>query len=255
MPNNPTEAQQEASRQNGTKSRGPATPEGKARCAQAARDQRRQAPGVVLTNESPDRYRAILEGLQNVFQPANIFESALVARMAAAQWRFVRSLGQQTALTDLEMSLQKDEVAAIFAQIDAAGVQALAFKSLAVHDPRVLHTLATQENSYARQFDRAARLLLESRRRNQKIAQGPEDGVTPDQSVQPLTARQAPDPQDPPLAGSRELPDLTLLETTIGEQQHDNHRYQFTDVTQLTASPERTRLKAVLGDIPQSTAD
>jgi hypothetical protein len=250
MPTNRTEAQKNASKQNGAKSRGPTTPEGRARCAQAARKHGRYAASLVLPNESESRYRAILDGLNRAFQPANFFESALVAKMAAAHWRYIRSLGQHSALTELEMFLQKDEVAGLFSEIDAAGVQALAFKSLAVHDPGVLYALHQEENSHARQFDRAARLLLQSRRWNPKNAKGPEPVVTPDQTHQPLTAKEPPLSQDPFTEGSRETPDLHILETTTKEVPHDHYRYRFTNCEKPDPAAGRTRLQAVVRNIP-----
>jgi hypothetical protein len=92
-----SEKQIAASRANGAKSRGPATPEGKRKAARARFCRALVAQTVVLPGESRKRFNAFLAALQEQLQPQGMIENLLVNKMAVAQWRQFRIWGMETA--------------------------------------------------------------------------------------------------------------------------------------------------------------
>jgi hypothetical protein len=85
-------ARAEASRKNGARSRGPVTPEGKARSAQnALRHGLRAEKYVVLPDEDAAAYAALEAALRAELAPQGVLQSILVGRIAHAAWRLDRA--------------------------------------------------------------------------------------------------------------------------------------------------------------------
>src|SRR3954468_20332814 len=93
MPLTPTAAQSEASRQNGARSSGPITPEGKARSAlNGTRHGLRGSTFTLLPGEDPAAWATHLDGYLARLRPADAAELACVERLAACDWREGRLL-------------------------------------------------------------------------------------------------------------------------------------------------------------------
>ena len=101
----------DAARASGAKSRGPATPEGKAKCALNALKHGLTAKTVVLPIESEDAFNELHNALIAEFEPAAAVESLLVEEMAVAKWRSRRVWATESALYTLEMDLQHEQIA------------------------------------------------------------------------------------------------------------------------------------------------
>ena len=101
-----TERQQNASRANGSKSRGPVTPEGKLASSQNAITHGMLATTIVLKGESTDRFLGLLAALLEEFQPQTPFEESLIENMAVARWRQMRIWGMEKAGMEHEMRRQ-----------------------------------------------------------------------------------------------------------------------------------------------------
>ncbi|MGH6902782.1 MAG: hypothetical protein ACREIR_08580 [Geminicoccaceae bacterium] len=85
-------ARAEASRRNGAKSRGPKTPEGKARSAQnALKHGMRAQKYVVLPEEDGAEFEALEAALTLELAPQGVLQSILVGRIACAAWRLDRA--------------------------------------------------------------------------------------------------------------------------------------------------------------------
>jgi hypothetical protein len=85
-------ARAEASRKNGTKSRGPKTAEGKARSAQNALKHGLCAQRfVVLGDEDLDEFDALEAALTAELAPQGTLQAVLVRRIVAATWRLERA--------------------------------------------------------------------------------------------------------------------------------------------------------------------
>jgi hypothetical protein len=85
-------ARAEASRKNGARSRGPKTPEGKARSAQnALKHGLRAEKYVVLPDEDVAEFAALEAALRDELAPEGALQSLLVGRIARAAWRLERA--------------------------------------------------------------------------------------------------------------------------------------------------------------------
>ena len=92
-------ARAEASRRNGAKSRGPKTPEGKARSAQnALKHGLRARKWVVLHGESAAEFERLEAALIEELAPEGVLQSLLAQRVAAAVWRLGRAEQLETQL-------------------------------------------------------------------------------------------------------------------------------------------------------------
>ncbi len=93
-----TEAQREASRINGAKSRGPTSPEGKAITRFNGLTHRLCAVQAVLPGEDPAEFEAHRGALFDDWQPMSYTRSLLVERLAIASWRLRRAVTSESAL-------------------------------------------------------------------------------------------------------------------------------------------------------------
>jgi hypothetical protein len=85
-------ARAEASRRNGAKSRGPKTPEGKARSAQnALKHGLRAQEYVVLPEEDADEFAGLEAALIAELAPVGALQMVLARRVAVAAWRLARA--------------------------------------------------------------------------------------------------------------------------------------------------------------------
>jgi hypothetical protein len=122
-----TDKQNEASRNNGGKSQGPITPDGKAKSAQnAGRHNLCTGHLVLLTNEDPREFHCLMDDYMLRFQPIDGVELDLVHKMIAATWREKRVTAMETSLFELEMIRQQPDVDDEYQEITAAARQTLA---------------------------------------------------------------------------------------------------------------------------------
>ena len=85
-------ARAEASRRNGAKSRGPKTPEGKARAAQnALKHGLRAQKYLVLPDEDAAEFAALEAALVEELAPVGALQLVLARRVAVAAWRLARA--------------------------------------------------------------------------------------------------------------------------------------------------------------------
>ena len=85
-------ARAEASRRNGAKSRGPKTPEGKARSAQnALKHGMRAEKHVVLPDEDAAEFAGLEAALLAELAPVGALQAVLARRIAIAAWRLARA--------------------------------------------------------------------------------------------------------------------------------------------------------------------
>ncbi len=202
-----SERQRQASRTNGSKSRGPVTPEGKIASSRNAITHGMLSGTVVLKGESTDRFVGLLTALLEEFQPQTPFEESLIENMAVARWRQMRIWGMEKASMDHEMRRQAqmpnctaldptDESA------DAATRAAIAFRTLS-DDSRSLELINRYESRYDRQYLRAHRRFLDVRdRRTPPTVQRPEppdhEGTFPaEKPVEPQPAPPEPETKIP----------------------------------------------------------
>jgi hypothetical protein len=159
----PRRTRAEASRENGRKSRGPITPEGKAISSQNARTHSITASIVCVTNEAKSLFDLLLNGLIADFKPANTVQTELVNELASIRWRQRRLQHIETALLDHAMDTAEPELEKSFSISDESTVLARAFERLA-NGGNALELLRRYSSTYARQWDRTLANLLELQR-------------------------------------------------------------------------------------------
>jgi hypothetical protein len=87
-----SDARAAASRKNGARSRGPKTPEGKAKSAQnAVKHGMRALKYVVLPDESAADFHALEEAMVDELAPVGAVQTVLARRVAVAAWRLARA--------------------------------------------------------------------------------------------------------------------------------------------------------------------
>lgn len=85
-----TDKQKAASRANGARSRGPKTPEGKARSARNSTSHGLLARAILLEGESRERFDDVVNSLKNTLKPVSPLDELLIGKMAVAHWRQIR---------------------------------------------------------------------------------------------------------------------------------------------------------------------
>jgi len=137
-----------ASRANGAKSRGPKTPESKAR-ADAGNRKHGLLARNAFENEDPQVFADLLAAFQHYFNPQNDSERALIAEMAASRCRLRRALAVecatiQTAVNPPDPSTQHPNTPAV--------------------SSRNFDLIGRAEGRFERQFNRSFVALLRNRR-------------------------------------------------------------------------------------------
>jgi hypothetical protein len=110
-PETPKLTRAEQSRLNGAKSKGPITPEGKANSSSNAIKHGFAAhENVVLAVEDEADWLAHLDSFRTSFLPQCYVEQRLVDHLASINWRQSRLIAIETALIDVQMSIQDGNV-------------------------------------------------------------------------------------------------------------------------------------------------
>jgi hypothetical protein len=173
----------ESARANGARSRGPVTAEGKQRSARNAVRHGLLAKTVVLADEDPEAFRALVDSFVSRLVPEDEIELALIEQMAAAFWRQTRSSAIENKIID--------NAAATAASSGPVERLAHAFTTLATGpELTLMHRYETRQN---RMFQRALANLLLLRKENLRNEPNPEIEHSPD-----LPQDLGPDPEPQP---------------------------------------------------------
>ncbi len=144
-----TEKQSEASRNNGAKSNGPKTREGKARSS--GNGNRHNLTGshiILLSTEDPVEFLHHEQEYLNRFQPIDGVERDLVRKLIAASWREKRMDVMEGSLLELEMQKQSPKIAREFEFIGGETRQTLGL--LGTEDVREAWNLLSRYQAAAR---------------------------------------------------------------------------------------------------------
>ncbi|HWR53450.1 MAG TPA: hypothetical protein VN428_20250, partial [Bryobacteraceae bacterium] len=181
----PKRSRAEAARENGAKSRGPITPEGKARSSQNALKHGLSARQVVLGTEEDDEWWDFREECRIALEPLGAVEISYADEFAASRWRLQRCLGIETTIFDYELAVQKRDLAEKYNTIDKVARTGMAFKS-AKED---LNALGRYESRIRRAGERALTNLLKLKalRPNEPNAPNEPEPEEPDNRHEPLT--------------------------------------------------------------------
>src|SRR5437870_27798 len=95
-----SQQQIDAARANGARSRGPTTPEGKAKSSQNALKHGLLSKWIVLRDESPEGFEELRTGHIERFRPRDQVEMEIIDEMCIANWRTRRAWAMETRLID-----------------------------------------------------------------------------------------------------------------------------------------------------------
>jgi len=151
-----TNEQIEASRINGSKSRGPVTAQGKRNSAGNRLLHGALARAIVLDGESTERFQALVKSIEDTFKPQNPVEELLVSKMAAAQWRQWRIWTYERNTITQEAQRRRQ----------TAGNLAPDLLDTQAYNSTPVASITQHEMRFDRQFERAVRQLTKLRNRD-----------------------------------------------------------------------------------------
>jgi hypothetical protein len=143
---------------NGAQSRGPVTPEGKARSSRNNQKHGMHSRAIVLHFESVEAYEALRQQYRADFSPATQSQADLVDEMVAARWRLRRLASMETAALDHAVDAQRAQIDATYTDLDAETRAHLAFDKANTSSP-TLNTYTRFQAAQLRAYDRALRNL------------------------------------------------------------------------------------------------
>jgi hypothetical protein len=180
-----SDKQNEASKNNGKKSKGPATPEGKEKSSRnAVYHNLTSGRLALLPNEDPGEFREFHDHYLHRFQPVDNVELDLIEKMIAASWRERRILAMESALFEIEMDRQSEAVEQEWEEITPAARQVLVLFGT---------TSATATANLLLRYKAAARREYASAMRLLRDLQGPRFNRF--RGPFPTAHPQAPDPE------------------------------------------------------------
>ena len=161
----------EIARENGAKSKGPKTPEGKAKSSRNAVTHALTAyKAFVLQNESYECFEKLVLDLAATYKPQGEHERHLVWQIAGTIWRERRLWDTETALIDMEMDRQLITVPTLpNGQPDEAIRTAKAFEALA-DKSNAMSLLLRYQSRMIRTRERALESLQKIQAERQKAA-------------------------------------------------------------------------------------
>jgi hypothetical protein len=151
----------ESARNNGAKSRGPNTPEGKERSAMNSARHGFAASKIVLAAEDRPQFDAMRDAFIEKHQPADEVESSLVDEMVVANWRLYRIWAGEAAMFDRKMQALLPDPEPSTQHPERGFGQA--FEEFAA-DENALKLMMRYEANCRWQYDRALRNLLSLRK-------------------------------------------------------------------------------------------
>ena len=178
----------DSARANRAKSRGPTTPEGRARSRGARLTHGLTSDLIVLESESRKNFDAMEEYFAE-YQPQTRSRFDLVDQLVITRWRLNRVLILQTVLMENQMIRQQPEICAVFKVRSAQTQAAIAYEHL-IDDGGALESLNRHEARLSAEPRRTLK-LLDTPPNNQKLHHEP-SAVKPPHSDEDEPAAETP---------------------------------------------------------------
>jgi hypothetical protein len=209
-----TEKQIEASRRNGARSRGPVTPEGKAKSSQNARRHGLLARSLALEFEDASKFYALLNEYAAQHQPEGCTEHGLVEAMATARWKQLRFDCADKIAVDLRMRTERQNPPDYPHQ--GAAVISTTLTHMA-EGTRTMREMSLHHDRLDRAFTRALNMLLKLQdRRGFKPTPGAQSDLAPAPSPEPALNDFPEMPDD--FSETNDAPELTVPEAPATEE-------------------------------------
>ena len=207
-----TGKQQQASRENGARSNGPVTADGKATSAKNSTKHGLTARSpILLTVEDQQAFANMREEYEHLFRPVNIVERQLVDEMVSVQWRRQRAEILEAETIGFAMDRMAKDIAATMPTIAPETRVALAYN----HEVNESKTLANLQ----RIADRLSRQYLRLLRTFRELRESPIPEPAPEKAPEPEQQRE-PDPveqTEPAPAEAVESNEIESEKTNPGE--------------------------------------
>ena len=155
-----SKSKSETARANGAKSRGPVTPEGRAKSSANSRSHGLTANYALLPQESQQEFDLLRDGYINQFHPASDVEMEFVEVMVIACWRLRRLFAIESNLLDIEITRQREDLDEEFEDLSEPARLASAFQKLSDQGHSVA-LIIRYEGALNRSYDKAFKRLLE----------------------------------------------------------------------------------------------
>ena len=225
----------EIARENGAKSHGPVSAEGKARAAQNSYRHGLTATTVVFPDvESQELFTQAQQCLVATWQPVNEVEHDLVEEMAVCKWQERRIWQIETDTFDMQIQMQEREYQEMFQDNSGNGRKAMAFGKLA--DTNRLDLLLRYRGMLNRQYHRAMNQLIKLRDKR-VLENAPANPEPVPAEPEPLKEdqRNEPTPNPKPNTTNGEPPESFHPEPTPPADQHPTR----TPITPWTPPDDR----------------
>ena len=191
----------DTARANGAKSRGPVTPEGRARSSRNSLRHGLSGKAIVLPSETAGDFDRLRQSYLDDLQPSGQVETDLVETMAVARWRLRRLWAIESNLFSIELPRRAEHIDAEFDDLSDCHRLADVFQHNA-DTGKSLALLIRYEGSLNRSYDRAFKQLqlLQRARRNEPNA-GPVPVPNP-RILTPASPLRTPAPASPGVSQS-----------------------------------------------------
>lgn len=166
-----TEAQQEASRQNGARSKGPKTGQGKLNSAKNSYKHGAYSTSLLMWGDDEEAFFRLEKDLKSRYNPQGETESVIFHQMLAAMWRLQRIPPSDVSMHNIQMQRMCAAVDTQFETVTPMGRYALAFTALHSFGDGPVR-LARQERRLFKQYQDYRR-ELEYLQRNRPQPQPP----------------------------------------------------------------------------------
>ena len=163
----------QSARINGSKSRGPTTPAGRARSSQNALKHGLTSQSLLLPSEDPGEFHHLLASYLHKLQPDGPVELALVHEMVAAKWRLDRIAAIETQLFGEAIDHVEE-----YADDPLNELQALAHGFERIANSSSFSFLYRIESRLTRAYSRALRNLLQLQKLREPSTTGASDSAT-----------------------------------------------------------------------------
>ena len=229
-----SDLQIEASRANGSKSRGPVSEEGKLASSRNALKHGILSDTVLLPGEDSASFEADAQDLFEEHQPIGPTEQEMVEMMIVARWRRTRVwILERTCLAG---QLQQEYHHAPEPKPSLTTATALAFRSLA-DNSRTLDLVNRYESRYDRQYFRAHRRLLEIQdRRMRNEPDNTPPAASPSAPIEPTPAPESIDPTEAPITPSVSAGNSSFTKRTQADSDTPSRRPFYLNVFRAAAS-------------------
>ena len=194
---NISELRSETSRINGAKSKGPVTPEGRAKSAQNNNRSGLTIRSLRLHTESQEAVDIVLGEYGEQHQPQGPIEDEMVEMMASYQFLLIRAMAMQTGYLEVAIARHEKDIDGEFAEISANGFMAEVFRRMAKDDDSyrlLLRHTADLRRSYNQKLKELQGLQTRRKAETQPLQVEPEPAA-PQKPPQIATLQVEPKPR------------------------------------------------------------